>query len=94
MEGTEAAWVTGSGLAAITSALIHEVKTGDHIISSMTTYGGTFAFLAKRVQPTTRICVACDLTLPTQYIRTRMARLWLNDPPQLHKRPTIFLLYK
>ena len=52
------------------------------------------AFLAKRVQPTTRICVACDLTLPTQYIRTRMARLWLNDPPQLHKRPTIFLLYK
>jgi methionine-gamma-lyase len=46
MEGTEAAWVTGSGLAAITSALIHEVKAGDHIISSMTTYGGTFAFLA------------------------------------------------
>ena len=52
------------------------------------------AFLAKRVQPTTRICVACDLTMPTQYIRTRMARLWLNDPPLLHKRPTIFLLYK
>ncbi|MBQ6683416.1 MAG: aminotransferase class I/II-fold pyridoxal phosphate-dependent enzyme, partial [Bacteroidales bacterium] len=46
MEGTEAAWVTGSGLAAITCALIHEVKAGDHIISSMTTYGGTFAFLA------------------------------------------------
>ena len=46
MEGTEAAWVTGSGLAAITCALIHEVKSGDHIIASMTTYGGTFAFLA------------------------------------------------
>ena len=46
MEGTEAAWVTGSGLAAITSALIHEVKAGDHIVSSMTTYGGTFAFMA------------------------------------------------
>ena len=46
MEGTEAAWVTGSGLAAITSALIHEVKSGDHIVSSMTTYGGTFAFMA------------------------------------------------
>ncbi|MBQ9638620.1 MAG: aminotransferase class I/II-fold pyridoxal phosphate-dependent enzyme [Bacteroidales bacterium] len=46
MEGTEAAWVTGSGLAAITCALLHEVKSGDHIISSMTTYGGTFAFMA------------------------------------------------
>ena len=52
------------------------------------------AFLASKLMPTTRICVACDLTLPTQYIRTRMARLWLTDPPQLHKRPAIFLLYK
>lgn len=45
MEGTESAWVTGSGLAAITTALLHEVKSGDHILSSMTTYGGTFAFM-------------------------------------------------
>lgn len=52
------------------------------------------ALLAARLMPTTRICVACDLTLPTQYIRTRMARLWLTDPPELHKRPAIFLLYK
>ena len=52
------------------------------------------AFMAKRLMPTTRICVACDLTLPTQFIRTRMARLWLNDPPELNRRPTIFLLYK
>lgn len=52
------------------------------------------AFLASKLMPTTRICVACDLTLPTQFIRTRMARLWLTDPPQLHKRPAIFLLYK
>ena len=46
MEGTEAAWCTGSGMAAITCALLHEVKSGDHILSSMTTYGGTFAFLS------------------------------------------------
>ena len=45
MEGTECAWVTGSGLAAITTALLHEVKSGDHILASMTTYGGTFAFM-------------------------------------------------
>lgn len=50
--------------------------------------------LARSLMPTTRICVACDITLPTQYIRTRMARLWLNAPPLLHKRPAIFLLYK
>jgi len=44
MEGTEMAWVTGSGMAAITSAILQLCKTGDHIVSSMTTYGGTFAF--------------------------------------------------
>ena len=51
-------------------------------------------FFASHLQPVTRICVACDITLPTQYIRTRLARQWLTDPPELHKRPTIFLLYK
>ena len=45
MEDTEAAWVTGSGMAAITCALLHCVKQGDHIVASMTVYGGTFAFL-------------------------------------------------
>jgi methionine-gamma-lyase len=46
MEGTESAWVTGSGMGAITTALLQLVNTGDHIITSVTTYGGTYAFLA------------------------------------------------
>ncbi len=46
MEGTEAGWVTGSGIAAITTTILHLIKCGDHIVSSITTYGGTFAFLA------------------------------------------------
>ncbi len=45
MEGTESAWVTASGMAAITCAILQICNTGDHIVSSMTTYGGTFAFL-------------------------------------------------
>ena len=46
MEGTESAWVTASGMAAITNAILQLCDTGSHIISSVTTYGGTFAFLA------------------------------------------------
>jgi len=46
MEGTEAGWVTGSGMGAITSAILQLVSCGDHIVSSVTTYGGTFAFLS------------------------------------------------
>jgi methionine-gamma-lyase len=45
METTEAAWVTASGMGAITNAILQLVNSGDHIISSRTTYGGTFAFL-------------------------------------------------
>jgi methionine-gamma-lyase len=45
MEGTESAWITASGMAAITCAILHLCKSGDHIISSLTTYGGTFAFM-------------------------------------------------
>ncbi len=45
MEGTEAAWVMASGMGAITSAILQLVNSGDHIVSSRTTYGGTFAFL-------------------------------------------------
>ncbi len=45
MENTEAAWVTGSGMAAITCAILQICSTGDHIVASMTTYGGTFAFM-------------------------------------------------
>jgi len=45
MEDTESAWVTASGMGAITSAILQLVNSGDHIVSSMTTYGGTFAFL-------------------------------------------------
>jgi methionine-gamma-lyase len=45
MEGTEEGWVTASGMGAITNAILHLCKSGDHIVSSMTTYGGTFAFL-------------------------------------------------
>ena len=46
MEGTEYAWVTASGMAAITTTILQLVSCGDHIVSSITTYGGTFAFLA------------------------------------------------
>jgi len=45
MENTEAAWVTGSGMAAITCTILEICKTGNHIISSQTAYGGTYAFL-------------------------------------------------
>ncbi len=45
MEDTESAWITASGMAAITCALLQICNAGDHIVTSVTTYGGTYAFL-------------------------------------------------
>lgn len=45
MENTESAWITASGMAAITCSLLQLCNSGDHIITSVTTYGGTYAFL-------------------------------------------------
>ena len=45
MEGTESANVTASGMGAITSTLLQLCKSEDHIISSRTIYGGTYAFM-------------------------------------------------
>ena len=45
MEGTEAANVFSSGMGAITSTILQFCKSGDHVISSRTVYGGTYAFL-------------------------------------------------
>ncbi len=45
IEDTEAGIVTSSGMAAITSTLLHLCKSGDHIVTAHTVYGGSFAFM-------------------------------------------------
>lgn len=45
MEGTEAAHVTASGMGAITPVMLQLCDAGNHIVSSRTIYGGTYAFL-------------------------------------------------
>ncbi|MCC7094416.1 MAG: aminotransferase class I/II-fold pyridoxal phosphate-dependent enzyme, partial [Ignavibacteriaceae bacterium] len=45
LEDSEAALVTGSGMAAIVCSILQVCSSGDEIISSRTIYGGTYAFL-------------------------------------------------
>lgn len=40
----------------------------------------------------TRICIATDLTGKNEYIKTRSVAEWKKGKPDVHKRPTIFLL--
>lgn len=50
--------------------------------------------LIQVLSPATRICVACDLTLASEFIATRTASEWSKTKVDLHKRPTIFILQK
>ena len=42
----------------------------------------------------TEVCVACDVTLPTEYIKTLPVKAWKRTKVDLHKRPTMFVLHK
>ncbi len=56
LENTESGWVTASGMAAITNTILQICSSGDHIITSVTTYGGTYAFF-KNLLPRFNIAV-------------------------------------
>lgn len=45
-------------------------------------------------QPTTKLCIAADITLETEFIVTKTVKAWKGNVPDLSKRPTIFILYK
>ena len=50
------------------------------------------ASLLGSCRPLTRLCLASDLTLPSETVRTRTVAEWRKAPPAIGKRPTVFLL--
>ena len=63
LENAEAALVTGSGMSAITAALLSVLSAGDHLLAQNTLYGGTHTFV---VNDLPRFGVAVDLVDPTR----------------------------
>jgi len=43
-------------------------------------------------QPTTRLCIACELTSPNGFVKTLTIKDWKTQTLDLHKKPTVFLL--
>lgn len=50
--------------------------------------------LIKTCKPSTRLCIASNITCDDEYIRTRPVKEWSGKLPDLNKKPTIFLIYK
>ena len=53
-----------------------------------------FTDLKSVLTPTTQLCIAADISLPTEYIKTNTIKNWKSIKPDLHKRPAIFIIQK
>lgn len=50
--------------------------------------------MVQSLHPNTLLCVACDLTLPSEIMLTKPVHFWKKHKIDLHKRPCIFILHK
>ncbi len=50
--------------------------------------------LLKILDQNTEVCVACDISLPNEYVKTFTVQQWKKIKLDLHKRPAIFIIHK
>jgi len=50
--------------------------------------------LLNNLHPQTQLCIACDITLSSEYIKTQTAEAWKITKVDLDKRPTLFIIQK
>ena len=53
-----------------------------------------FTDLKSTLTPGTSLCIAVDISLPSEYIKTCTVSEWKRISPSLHKRPAIFIIQK
>jgi 16S rRNA (cytidine1402-2'-O)-methyltransferase len=53
-----------------------------------------FSDLKSTLTPTTFLCIAVDITLPSEFIKSMMIKDWKHQQPNLHKKPAIFIIHK
>lgn len=46
------------------------------------------------LHPDTRLCIAADISLPSEFIKTKPIKEWKKNKPELHNRPAIFIVQK
>lgn len=50
--------------------------------------------ILQAINPETYLCIATDITLPTEYIKTKKAAAWKKETIDLKNRPTIFIIHR
>jgi 16S rRNA (cytidine1402-2'-O)-methyltransferase len=69
-------------------------KTGQTSIFIETPYRNTQLFnaITENCHPDTMLCIAADITLETEFIASKNITKWKKSPPDIRKRPTVFLI--
>lgn len=69
-------------------------KTGGSQIFMDTPFRNEHLFedLLKYCHPETLLCIAADISMNTEYIRTQSIAAWKKSKPQIHKRPCMFVM--
>lgn len=52
-----------------------------------------FEDILSTLQPSTKVTVAANITMPDQYIKTKTVAVWKKDKIEISKRPCVFLIY-
>jgi cystathionine beta-lyase/cystathionine gamma-synthase len=83
LEGTDAALLFSSGMAAITTSILAHVKTGDHIVAQRDIYGGVTKFLSQwlpKLGVETTFVDTNDIEQHAQAIRPNTRILYVESP--------------
>lgn len=84
----------GERSRAIREAEHRAVSLGETQIFIETPYRNErlVADLIRQCKPSTRLCIACEISSPNAIVETRSIGQWRGKTPSIHKRPTIFVL--
>jgi cystathionine gamma-synthase/cystathionine gamma-lyase/cystathionine beta-lyase len=67
LEGAEAAVATSSGMAAVSTAILANLKHGDHLLAADGLYGGTHGFLTREAARLGLSCAFVDAQRPASW---------------------------
>lgn len=83
LEGGEAALATGSGMAAIATAMLTAVQPGGHLVSAQSIYSGTYALFTKDLPPLgieMTLVDATDVANVARALRPNTQAIYIETP--------------
>jgi 16S rRNA (cytidine1402-2'-O)-methyltransferase len=74
--------------------LSHEQNQSQLFIETPYRNNAMMEDICKTLQEQTLVCIACDITLSSEFIKTKTVKDWKKNSADLHKRPALFIIYK